>query len=272
MKCLDRHLVTRVTTLNNTMHIQSLQVPEQRRLIRLCHQLLNRLDESQPRAVSLQASPFTATAFAASYLHTCMAHFTGKAVITEMRLPVGEETAAKPSVTDGDHHEVLHAMGTAIRFLTQSRNMGIIRHSHSQSQTVTQHGGQGDDAFPRQICRIFDTAGNRACTWSTDTNRTDSLITAVFFSKHHNLLTKGGHEFIFVLIVCGSEVILCQDIAPNVNQCVCSSFQTDINTYYTCLNLVNRFHSFGINISHINYLNKEYSLTSHAKTLAPSTS
>ena len=69
-----------------------------------------------------------------------MAHLTGKAVEAQMGLPIGEEATAKATMTDRHHDKILHTVGTAIGLLSQSGDMGVIGHCHSQSHPIAQQG------------------------------------------------------------------------------------------------------------------------------------
>ena len=106
-----------------------------------------------------------------------------------MGLSVGEEATAQTTVTDGNHHKVLHTVRTAIGSLTQCRDMGIIGHCHSQSKTVAQHRCQRDDTLPRQVGCVLDTARDITGAGSTDTNGADTLITAILFQQREDILT-----------------------------------------------------------------------------------
>ena len=173
-------------------------------------------------------------------------------------------------MTDGDDYKVFHAMRTAIRLLTQGCNMGIVCHSHSQSQAVSQHGAQRYHTLPRQVGSILYTTSNRARTWGTYTHRTDHLVASILLYQCYHLLAQCYHKVVYIVIISGQEVILCHDFTSNINYSIGSTVYSYIDTYYTCFNFIYTLcHNYSLFTIH---LNNEYSLTSHARTLAPNTS
>jgi len=108
--------------------------------------------------------------------------------MTDMLFSFCEETAAYTNAqTDDD--EILHTMSTAKRIFAKGRDMRIIRESHSQTHTVTKHRCQRNNALPRQIGSILNTARYRSGARCTDTHRANSLVTTIGLYQCHDFLT-----------------------------------------------------------------------------------
>ena len=168
-----------------------------------------------------------------------MSQFAGKAIKSQVRLSVREEAAAQSTMTDGHHHEILHAVRTAIRFLTQCRDMRIVSHRHSQSQLVAQHSSQRYHPFPGQIGSILYTARNRASTWSTHTYRADGFVTTVLLNQRYHLLAEGGHKVVHIMIVGRQKVVLRNYLSPDVHHGKSRAVHPDVYTHYTGFDLIN---------------------------------
>ena len=99
--------------------------------------------------------------------HTGMAELTGKAISAQMGNAIGEDATAK-TMTQRDHEEVLHAVGTAKGVLTQSSHIGIVAQRHSHSQTVAQHSGHRHHTLPRKVRCILNATCQIVAAWSAD--------------------------------------------------------------------------------------------------------
>ena len=133
-------------------------------------------------------------------------------------------------------------MGTAIGFLAQSSNMSIVGQRHSQSEPVLQHSCQGHDTLPRHIGCILDTARKEIAAGGTDTYGAYLLIATIFLDEHDDTLAQLCDKVGNIRIVGGTEVILCNNLTPDIHQGVCGLRLTDINTDNTGFNFVNCFH------------------------------
>ena len=161
-----------------------------------------------------------------------MTKLAGKAVAAQMCQTVAEDTAAQSATHQRHHDEVIHAVSHTIGPLAKSCHMGVVAQRHSQSDTVSQHGGNGDDTFPRHIRCILDTARQVVGTWCAHTYRTDILVATIILSQRDDLLREHLHKVVYIRIVLSGNTGLSHNVTTQIdygNRC-CRHIH--VNTYY----------------------------------------
>ena len=171
-----------------------------------------------------------------------MAHLSGKTIHTQMGLTVHEDTTAQSAVTDRHHHEVLQTVSTAESFLTKCRHMCIVGQGNSQSQSVTKHGSQGNNALPRHIGGVLNTASHEVGTWGTHTYGTHLVITTVLLYQHDDFLTQGTDIVSDFRIVHRVKIVRRNNLTTYIHQRIGGSNLTNVDTYDSGFDLINRFH------------------------------
>ena len=161
-----------------------------------------------------------------------MTKLAGKAIATQMCQTVAEDTAAQSATYQRHHDEVIHAVSHTIGPLAKSCHMGVVAQRHSQSDTVSQHGGNGNDTFPRHIRCILDTARQVVGTGCTHAYRTDILVATIILSERNDTLRKHLHEIVHIREVLGRNVILCQNITTQIHNGNGCRSGIHVNTYY----------------------------------------
>ena len=167
-----------------------------------------------------------------------MTKLAGKAVAAQMCQTVAEDTAAQSATHQRHHDEVIHAVSHTIGPLAKSCHMGVVAQRHSQSDTVSQHSGNGDDTFPRHIRCILDTARQVVGTWCAHTYRTYILVATVILRQHHDALRECLHEIVHIREVLGRNAVLCHDITTQIHNGNGRCSGIHVNTYYSGFYLV----------------------------------
>ena len=152
---LDGQSVALVAQFGNHLGRQVLHLSHQAGLTALFHQFLCGEDDALVGAVGLQASLVAASAHAAVGHDACVAHLTGKPLVAQVYLAVGEEATAH-AVAEGDDDKVLHAVGGTEGLLAECCTLRVVAYGDGQPQPVAHEGGQRDDALPCQVGRVLD--------------------------------------------------------------------------------------------------------------------
>ena len=167
-------------------------------------------------------------------MNTRMSNLTGIAIRSEFDTSVCKDTTSQTR-TQCDDNKVTHTMSTTESMFAQCHHMGIISHSHSQSQSVAQQGRQWDNTLPGEVRRIHDTSQFIVCTWCTDTHGTDGLKSSIRFYQLNDSITQSRHISPNLRIILSGEAVLCQNVSSNIHNGIRCCVQTNVYTYNSFL-------------------------------------
>src|SRR5574344_2730553 len=122
-------------------------------------------------------------------------------------------------------------MSTTESMFTQPHDMTIVAHRHGKSKTVAQKSRKRYDTLPRHIWSILDATSLEVGTWTADADRTYCLVSAICLRQEHYALGKLADKRTDSGILVSWEMVSCNNISPQIHNCICGKFQTYINAY-----------------------------------------
>ena len=114
-----------------------------------------------------------------------MAQLTGKTVAAINHLAIDDDTRADTR-TQRNLDEVLHTTGSAISHLTDGGGVGVVGHTHGNTQALREHVGQWHDTVvaPNQVWCKLDGTRIVVGVRSADTHRLNLVDATNLLNDH----------------------------------------------------------------------------------------
>ena len=158
-----------------------------------------------------------------------MAQLARAAGLAKHQLAVDHHAAAHTRA-EGEHDEVLHALGAAIDQLAVGGGVGVVRHHHRHVDMRPEERLEVDDALEVEVGSVLDASRVVVAHRSRDADAFDAL-NAVFLHQQLDLIVDVSHVEVGVKILVGREVFLGHAAAVVAHQSDVGVGAANVDTY-----------------------------------------